>query len=246
VATSLPGFRGMPAQDAAILAMKAGQSHPDHGRDTNDRHAGYQPMPVYASPVPPAEALPSFTASLGRDHTPRTHAAPTTAWAQLDAGTAQELSNQIHGVRFTYPHTSQYVASNQMPHQLIHDIDPGSSHLAGGVPDQLRFNGPRGAQDITQGGGQPNGYGFSSAHVVRWRSDGWVPIWHVGSAERPVRVDPMQGRNRSTNVDSWVGQGGTVTAMANSTPYTGAPTVYQTPANPHSATSYGPTAGFAW
>lgn len=244
MATSLPGFRGVPSQDAQILAMKAGPSDPAHGQDGNARHIGYQAMPVYDSPVPPAEALPSFHASMGHDHTPRTHAAPTTAWAQLDAGTAQALSNQIHGVRFAWPHTSQYVPADQMPHVLYNEVTPGSSLLAGNVPDQLRHNGSMGVSDITQGGGVGNGYGFDSAHVVRWRSDGWVPIWHVGSAERPIRLDPMQGRNRSYNVDSTVGDGGVATPMAAS--YAGPPTAYQTPANPETAPDYGPTAGYAW
>lgn len=243
MATSLPGFYGLPSQDAEILARRAGTSHPDHGADESGQRLGELGMPVYDNPLPQAGALPSFTESLSQDRTPHTHAAPTTGWAQLDASTAQQISNEIHGQRFAYPHTSRYVPANRVPTELVWDVDPGSSNLAREVPDQIRFNG-RGSKDIAQGGGVPNGYDFGSHHTIRYRSTGWVPTWFVESAERPIRTDPMQGRNRAFSVDSTYGTGGQVLPMAND--YVGAPTAYQTPANPQTNTDYGPSAGFAW
>lgn len=243
MATSLPGFRGVPSQDAQILAMKAGPVDPGHSASRDGHRLGHLGMPVYDNPVPPAEGLQPFAAGAARDRTPRTHAAPRAAWAQMDAGTAQAVSNDYHRVRFADPHTSQYVPASQVPTDMAFDVGPGENHLAKDVPAQLRFNG-RGSGDISQGGGVGNGYGFDSHHTARWRSRGWVPTWFVGSSERPVRVDPMQGRNRSYDVDSTVGAGGQVQPMAAT--YTGAPTAYQAPGNPTTRTGYTSAAGYAW
>lgn len=244
MATSLPGFGGQTAQDAQLLAMKAGPAHVGHGVEqdpTITRGVRGENAAIYPSPVPVADPLPGFGGGANPDRTPITHAAPSAAWAQMSAGDAGALASSYHAVKFVESRSTQYDPPAIMPKSLVNDVYPGSNVLAKDIPRQVRGQ----SDDISQGGGVGNDYGYDSAHVIRYRGGGWVPMWVVGSGERSVRIPAGQGRNTSVNVDSTMGPGGT---LINKGPqqYSTPPSPYVAPSNPQTAPGPGTPSGFAW
>lgn len=248
MATYLPGFgRTVSAQEEQQRAMKAGPVHPGHGvaqDPTITRGVKGTNMPVYPSSLPAAGGIPPFNSGANPDRTPHTHASPTAAWAQMSAGDAGELASSFHAVKFAEPRYTRYEPPAIMNRQLINDVYPGSNNLAKDIPRQVRMNG-QASQDISQGGGVGNDYGYDSSHVIRYLSRGWVPTWFVGSSERPVRVLPGQGRNASVNVDSTYGPGGNLISMGPQQ-YSTPPSPYVAASNPQVQASPGASSGFAW
>ncbi|MBO2460974.1 hypothetical protein [Actinomadura violacea] len=243
MATALPGMYGTLSQDEQIAASKAGPVHAGHGVEQDPsitRGIRGKDAALYPSPLPVAGSLPGFQAGANPDLTPITHAAPTAAWAQMDAGTAQAISSGFHAVKFVEPGAVRYVPPNVMDTSPVFDVTPGENRLAKDVPRQIRGQ----SDDISQGGGVGNDYGYDSAHVIRYRSHGWVPTWFVGSAERAIRQNPLQGRNARVNVDSRYASGGDLANL--NAPNASAPSAYVAPSNPDTLPGPGASAGFAW
>jgi len=251
--SALTGLTGLYGPPGNVAYGETGRPASNWGTPVDERHAipgdeskaapGATPAGVYGGAIQPGDpGLGSPLPGLTSQNTPDVHSAPYPAGMLQDEAVVGVQRGQLHGNdmgahRQTFAVGTPYEEHLSTNGGLFTD-SPNVSGLVGGLPGQIRA----GSDDVDQGYGTTNGFGFGFGRLMkRWFADP-VPIDRTGTGggERPFLGHHPTWQNR-LDVDSQFGAAGdTSMDMRMSDFPTGTPTPYEQPANP----TYRPTTDY--
>jgi hypothetical protein len=242
----LSGLYG-PAQNVAY--GETGRPADNWGGPVDKRHGkpgdasraapGASPVSPYAPEIHRGDPtvggpLPGLT----RQNTPDVHSSPYPRGMTQDLLVAAQQMRDLHGehlggddLTFLTPNGLPYDQHLSANGGLFTD-SPNNSGLADKIPGQLR-SGDNG-NDVDQGFGTKNGYGFEFGRLMkRWFSDP-VPTDYTGTSggERPFLGHHRVWQNRLDNNSQFGAAGDISVRMQMSDTPTGEPTPWEQPANP--------------